>query len=122
MSRRTTVRVVLTPKCITSRAAAQEASAWMEELVRTAGLRPEDRVYIPDPAGEWTSSDVGHLCTGQLEAEAEAASRSDASTGAGALRAAADGSPCERQVAEAAPGGPAGGSRRSARWRAGTPT
>lgn len=75
MSRRTTVRVVLTPMCVMSRAAAQEASAWMEELVRTAALRPDDRVYIADPAGEWTSSEVGHLCAGELEARAGAASR-----------------------------------------------
>ena len=75
MSRRTTVRLVLTPTCVTSRAAAQEACAWMEELVRTAALRPGDRVYIPDPAGEWTSSDVGHLCAGELEARAGARSR-----------------------------------------------
>ena len=75
MSRRTAVRVVLTPACVTSRAAAQEASAWMEELVRPAALRPDDRVYIPDPAGEWTSSDVGHLCAGGLEARTGAAGR-----------------------------------------------
>ena len=75
MSRRTTVRVVLAPACVTSRAAAQEASAWMEELLRTAALRRDDRVYIPDPAGEWTRSDVGHLCAGDLEARAGAASR-----------------------------------------------
>ena len=86
MSSRTTVRVVLAPACVTSRAAAQEASAWMEELVRTAALRADDRVYIPDPAGEWTSSDVGHVCAGDLEAKAVQASRCAAPTGVGALR------------------------------------
>ena len=122
MSRRTAVRVVLTPTCVTSRAAAQEASAWMEELVRTAALRPDDRVYVLDPNGEGTGSDVGRLCAGELEAKAGAAGRWATSTGAGALRAAEDGSPCERQVPDAAPGAPARASLRSARRRAGTPT
>ncbi len=75
MSRRTTVRLVLAPTCAASRAAAQEASAWMGELVRTAALRPDDGVYIPSPDGEWTRSDVGHVCAGELEARAGAASR-----------------------------------------------
>ena len=71
MRRRMAVRVVLAPACISSRAAAQEASAWMEELVRTGALEPEDGVYVTDPAGEWTKGDVGHLSAGELEARAD---------------------------------------------------
>ena len=70
MRRRMAVRVVLAPACISSRAAAQEASAWMAELVRTGALQPGDGVYVTDPAGEWTQSDVGHLSAGELEARA----------------------------------------------------
>lgn len=70
MRRRMAVRVLLAPSCISSRAAAQEASAWMEELVRTGVLEPGDGVFITDPGGKRTKCDVGQLAAGELEARA----------------------------------------------------
>ena len=53
MGRRMALRVVLPPVCISSPAAAQEASAWMGELSRTGALQPADDVYVADSADGW---------------------------------------------------------------------
>ena len=106
IGRRMAVRVVLAPACISSPAAAQEASAWMGELARTGALQPADNVYVSDPAGGWIKGDVGGLSTGDLEARAGAASAPAVGTETAGL---------ERQVDAAPSDTAAGGSLRSAR-------
>ena len=77
MRRQLTVRVLLPPACLSSRAAAQEASAWLGELARIGALRPDDNVHAPDPAGRWFEGGVGSLSAGELEARAGAARRAE---------------------------------------------
>ena len=64
------LRIVLPPACISSRAASQEASAWMGELSRTGALQPADDVYVVDSADGWIKGDVRSLSGGGLEARA----------------------------------------------------
>ena len=75
MGRRMALRVVLPPVCISSPAAAQEASAWMGELSRTGALQPADDVYVADSADGWIKGDVGGLSGGNLEARANGLAR-----------------------------------------------
>ena len=83
MRRQLAVRVLLPPAYLSSRAVAQEASAWLGELARTGALQPDDSVYATDPAGGWFEGEVGVLSAGDLEARADAARRAESVSASG---------------------------------------